>query len=143
MTLNETVSAFQSIATNHKQINHFFFGEEWDFASSGVVDCPAMILVLEPSTLTGAVLTYNFKLYIGDLVQKDLSNKTEVLSDTLQILLDVIYLVQAPTYDWAFDNQTLTITDFEDSFDCELYGHWTNLKIRVANPFDRCAVPTS
>jgi len=141
MTINQVVKNLNNIAENHKQINHFFFGEEYDFASSGVVNCPAMIVVLEPSLLQTSVLTYNFKIYIGDLVQKDLSNKTEVLSDTLLILLDVIYQVQSTIYDWSFDTSSITITDFEDSFDCELYGNWCNMKLRISSPFDRCSIP--
>lgn len=142
MTLNEVVANLNSIADNHLQINHFFFGDEWDFATSGVVNCPAMIVVLEPSNLTTSVLTYNFKIYVGDLVHKDLSNKVEVLSDTLQICLDIIYSIQNPDYNWAIESNTITLTDFEDSFDCELYGHYFNLKIRTSSPFDRCAIPT-
>ena len=60
MTLNNVIQELNDIATNHLQINHFFFGEEWDFASSGVVNCPAMIAVLEPSLLEGSTLTHSF-----------------------------------------------------------------------------------
>jgi len=141
MTLNQIVISLNNIASAHPQINHFFFGEEYDFASSGTVNCPAMIVVLQPTVLQGSVLIYNFKIYIGDLVHKDLSNKTEVLSDTLQTWLDIIYLVQSPNYEWVADVSNIILTDFEDSFDCELYGHWANLKIRISNPFDICAVP--
>jgi len=142
MTLNQAVKALSDIATAHPQINHFFFGEEFDFAASGVVNMPAMIVVLEPSLLQGSTLTYNFKIYIGDLVHKDLSNKLEVLSDTLLICTDIIALLQNPSYDWVFDASNVVLTDFEDSFDCELYGHYFNLKIKTSAPFDRCAVPS-
>ena len=70
MTLNNVIQELNDIATNHLQINHFFFGEEYDFASSGVVNCAAMIAVLEPSLLEGSTLTHSFKIYIGDLVQR-------------------------------------------------------------------------
>ena len=140
MTLNEIKKSLSDIATNHPQINHFYFGEEYDFASSGVVNCPAMVVSLEPHQLNGSVLTYNFKIYIGDLVQKDLSNKDEVLSDCLLIALDVIYLLQDPDYPLVID-PNITLNDFEDSFDMEMWGYWFNLKCRVSNPFDRCAVP--
>lgn len=139
-SLNQVVKSLNDIADNHLQINHFFFGEEWDFASSGVVNTTAMIVVLQPSTLAGSTLTYDFKIFIGDLVQKDLSNKTEVLSDTMQVALDVIWQLQDPNYEGVVDTN-ITLNDFEDSFDCELYGHWFDLKIKYSNPFDRCAIP--
>lgn len=141
MTLNETVALLQGIQENHPQLNHFFFGEEFDFASSGVVVPAVMIAVLQPSTLAGSTLTYNFKIYIGDIAEKDKSNKTEILSDTLLIALDVVYLLQnSRVYNLVIDTNII-FNDFEDSFDCELYGHWFELKIKVSNPFDRCAVP--
>jgi len=142
MTLNNVIQELNNIATNHLQINHFFFGEEWEFASSGVVNCPAMIAVLEPAMLEGSTLTHSFKIYIGDLVQKDLSNKKEVLSDCLLIALDVIYQLQQNDYDWVLANKSsITLNDFEDSFDCELYGYYFQIKLKLSSPYDRCAIP--
>jgi len=140
MSLNQIVKELRTIADNHPQINHFFEGEEYNFASSGVVNCPAMIVVPQPHKLSGSVLKYNFKIYIGDLVHKDLSNRPDVLSDTLQILLDVIYKLQAPEFEGVIDTE-IQLNDFEDSFDCELYGYWSNISIRFSNPFNICAVP--
>lgn len=142
LTLNQVVKSLNNIAVNHPQINHFFFGEEWDFATSGVVNCPAMIVTLEPTDVGTSTISYNMKIYIGDLVQKDLSNKTEVLSDTMLIALDIIAILKSPAYNWSFDG-TSTLSDFEDSFDCELYGHYFNIKLKVSAPSDRCAVPGS
>ena len=142
MTLNNVIQELNDIATNHLQINHFFFGEEYDFATSGVVNCPVMIAVLEPSLLEGSTLTHSFKIYIGDLVQKDLSNKKEVLSDCQLIALDVIYQLQQNDYDWILANKSsITLNDFEDSFDCELYGYYFQIKLKLSNPYDRCAIP--
>jgi hypothetical protein len=142
MTLNQIVKTLNEIADNHLQINHFFFGEEWDFATSGVVNCPAMITVLQPSVLEGSTITQNFKIYIGDLVQKNLSNKLEVLSDCQLIALDIIYQLQLPVYDFVLINKdNITLNDFEDSFDCELYGYWFDIKLKLPAPYDRCAIP--
>lgn len=141
-TLNNVIQELNDIATNHLQINHFFFGNTWDFATSGTVNCPAMIAELEPATLEGSTLTHTFKIYIGDLVQKDLSNKKEVLSDCLLIALDVIYQLQQNDYDWVLANKnSITLNDFEDSFDCELYGYWFQIKLKLSSPYDRCAIP--
>ena len=140
-TLNKVVQNLRNFATAHKQINHFDFCEEWDFATSGTVNLPAMLTVLQPSTIQNNTLTYTFKVYFGDLVHKDLSNKAEVLSDMEQLALDFIYQMQHPDYDWVFDTSNLVLNDFEDSFDCELYGYWMIAKIKIPSPFDRCAIP--
>lgn len=144
MTLNNVISELNLIATNHYQINHFFFGNEFDFASSGTVDCPAMIVSLLPHTYNQSTLTYNFKIYIGDLVHKDLSNKNEVLSDSLLTCLDIIYKLQDTNYDWILSNiNSITLNDFEDSFDCELYGYWFQISLKESKPFNRCAIPST
>lgn len=142
MTLNNVIQELNDIATTHDQINHFFFGNTWDFATSGTVNYPAMIAELEPAILEGSTLTHTFKIYIGDLVQKDSSNKTEVLSDCLLIALDVIYQLQSNSYDWVLQNKnSITLNDFEDSLDCELYGYWFQIKLKLSSPYDRCAIP--
>lgn len=143
-TLNQVVKSLNDIATNHQQINHFFFGETWDFATNGEVNCPIMMAVLKPLPYNKNTLTYTFDIFIGDIVHKDLSNKTEVLSDTLQIALDVVYELQDPTYNWVLDNvNSITFNDFEDSFDIELYGYQFEVRLKVAQPFDRCAIPST
>lgn len=140
MTLNQVVKSLRDFASDHQQINSFDCCEEYNFATSGVVEMQTMIAVLQPSQLVGSTLTYNFKIYIGDLVHKDLSNRVEVLSDTLLTCLDLIGYLQRPEFEGVIDTN-ITINDFEDSFDCELYGHWFNLKIKTSSPFDRCAIP--
>lgn len=140
-TLNQVIQSQSDFAVNHQQINHFFFGEEWDFATSGTVNCPAMISVLQPIVVQGSVCTYSFKIYFGDIVHKDLSNKNEVLSDMHQLAMDFIGQFQHPDYDWVFETDNITLNDFEDSFECELYGFWLIAKLKVAMPFDRCAIP--
>jgi len=143
-TRNQVVKALNDIADSHLQIKHFFEGNEFDFASSGVVNFCAMIAVAEPSILEGSTLTHIFKIYIGDLVHKNLSNRREVLSDCQLIALDVLYELQDPTYDWVLINKgNITLTDFEDSFDCELYGYYFEIRLKLPAPYDRCAIPVT
>lgn len=140
LTLNQAVQSLRDFASAHQNVKSFDCCEEWNFASSGVVDMQTMICVVQPSQLAGSTLTYNFKIYVGDLVQKDLSNRLEVLSDTLQTCTDLVWYLQRPEFEGVIDTN-ITFNDFEDSFDCELYGHWFPLKIKISNPFDRCAIP--
>ncbi len=143
MTLNQVVSNLNSIANDHLQINHFFYGSEFNFATSGTVNTTSMIAVLEPHLYSKNSLEYRFKIYIGDIVQKNLSNRADVLSDSLLIALDVIAKLQDnQTYGWMLSNvNNITLNDFEDSFDCELYGYWFTISLKTIAPFDRCAIP--
>ena len=141
MTLNQVVKNLNYIANAHNQINHFFFGELYNFASSGTTNYPAMAVTVEPATYSENMLTMNFNVYILDLVHKDLSNQTEVLSDTQSICLDVLALIKDPTiYSWNIDINT-TLTDIQGGYDDEVSGYWFPLKIRVPKPLDTCQVP--
>lgn len=142
VTLNQVVKSLNDFADDHAQIGHFFFGQEPNFDTSGTTNGVSMIVDTEPHPLSESTLTYTFKVYMGDLVHKDLSNRTEVLSDTLLIMLDLIAWAQHPDRDWAFERSS-TITEFDDSFDCEMYGHWAIIKLKTSSPFDRCAIPTN
>lgn len=142
MTLNQTVKSLNDFATAHSQIGHFFFGETPNFDTSGTTNGVCMIVDTEPFPLSESTLTYVFKVYMGDLVHKDLSNRTEVLSDTLQILLDLVAWAQHPDREWVFERST-NIEEFNDSFDCELYGQWITIKLKTSAPFNRCAIPTN
>mgnify|MGYP007090446327 FL=1 len=65
-----------------------------------------------------------------------------MLSDCQLIALDVIYQLQQNDYDWILANKSsITLNDFEDSFDCELYGYYFQIKLKLSNPYDRCAIP--
>lgn len=140
LTLNQVVKNLNNISDSHSQINNFFFGELYDFASSGTVNYPAMAVTLEPSQVQGNVLVYSFNVYVLDLVHKGTSNNTEVLSDTMQTCLDIIAICNNHLYDWNTEKNTV-LNDVQGGYDDEVSGYWFNLKIRVANPSDRCQVP--
>lgn len=140
-TLNQVIKSLNDIADNHQQLNHFFFGEMYDFATSGDTQYPAMAVEKEPDLLEGSTLKMNFNLYFIDLVHKDISNRQEVLSDMQSVALDVIYQLTHPDYDWVIDSSSITLNDFVDRFDDEVTGYWFKLTLKISSPFDRCAIP--
>jgi len=143
LTLNQIKKQLNSIAVSHSNINHFHFGEMVDFASSGVVDYPALAVERNPFQFVNNSLRYSFNIYMMDLVHKDASNRDEVLSDTLLICLDIIAMLDRDN-DFIFSiEKNITFNDFIDSFDEEVSGYWFKLDITVPNPLDNCAVPLS
>ena len=112
-------------------------------------------------------LTYNFQIFICDLVSEkadwteatiqsanNLSNEQEVLSETLQISIDIISMlrhslhqsvegvndVNKPLY---FSTGQQTLEPFTERFDNLLTGWVFSLSIVVANDFDACTIPAS
>lgn len=141
LTLNQIKNQLSNIAVAHSNINHFHFGELYDFASSGVVDYPAIAVERNPIPYTNNTLKYSFNVYVMDLVHKDASNRDEVLSDTLQICLDILAILDRDASFIFSVEKNVTFNDFIDSFDQEVSGYWFKLDINVPAPLDNCAVP--
>lgn len=142
-TINNLVKVFSDIATNHKQINSFGFGDLWEVEASGELKGVAMWLVLGDAAINNKTLSNKFTILIMDLVNKDETNENEVLSDTLQIAIDVYTLLN----DNDIDNYTIvkspTFAPFTERFDNEWAG-WT-LEVTINQPFLNalCEVPTT
>jgi len=78
-------------------------------------------------------LTYNFQLFIMDLVEPHQSNEQQVLSDTLATMLDILQVykdgnqLENGTKFWGLEEHTLT--PFSERFDNALAGWVVNIKI--------------
>lgn len=142
LTLNNVVTNLNNIADSHSLINNFFYGEIYDFATSGVVDYPAMLVTSEPNSLSRGVITMSFNIYVADLVQKGIVDRREVLSNTQQVILDILAtLDMTVAYDWNVNIDNITLNDFVDKFQDEVTGWWFKLDLRIPNALNRCAVP--
>ena len=142
LTLNQVVKNLEYISQAHNQINTFYFGQLHDFAASGVINYPAMVVDLNPTTYGVNTLTYSFNIYLLDLVHKDISNSTEVLSDTVQMCTDILSIVDNPVYDWTLERSAILQDIQGEKEQDEVFGHWFNLRLKVPKPRDRCEVPT-
>ena len=141
LTLNQAVQQLNNIANSHANIKSFYFGELWDFASSGSVEYPAMAVTYENASYRESSLMYSFNVYIMDRVDKGLVYRTEIVSDTLQVCLDVLALLDRDFYFKSKVNKNFTISDFTDRFNDEVTGNWFRLDISTRYPLDSCAVP--
>ena len=92
VTFKNIIDDFSNIATNHYLINSFHSGflDEVDINKLDQADFP--ILYCEPgaATIDMGVLTYNFTIFVLDVLKEDLTNRDTVWSNTLEILQDVV-----------------------------------------------------
>lgn len=89
-TVNQVKEAFRRIASAHRQINEFYWGPAYDFASSGSTSYPAMLVdVLNTSTIDRTQITLNLVIHIADKERAGQTNEDDILSDCLQIAKDV------------------------------------------------------
>jgi|TARA_R110000824_G_C14827352_1_gene637452 hypothetical protein len=167
-TYNNVINTLKNIGDNHHQIATVTTGDIFDI-NLEKMEKFALMHINPVNVTTGDFgLTYNFQIFIADLVSEkedwteaniqsanNLSNEQEVLSETLQISVDIISMLRHSLYqsaklpDIAADiNEPLyfaegqqTLEPFTERFDNLLTGWVFSLGVLVANNFDACTIP--
>ena len=144
-TLNQIVSSLQSIATNHKQIHGFQFGELPDLYTSGVSNPVELWVQVDSIKRTRSTSKYSFTFWIVDSVRRGSDAFTEVYSDTAQIAEDVIAQLRHPDYNWTFINVSedddIDIMFFNEITPERYFGVSFKAAIQLRKADDRCAIP--
>lgn len=140
-TYNQVREQLEAIATNHKQINTFRFGDIWEINTSGTIDYPLMWVQPENSVIANKVETLNFKFIFMDLVGNGEINENDVLSDQLEIVKDVVAQLQHPSYVWSFTVDNVVIEPFTERFTDSVSGWVMDVSLDIPFAFDRCSMP--
>ena len=90
ITYNKLLNIFQQISDNHQMIQKFGTGEISDMNIFEGTKFPIMWVTPQNFVLKDQTLDYVVRVFIFDILQKSNSNETELISDTLQIISDVI-----------------------------------------------------
>ena len=144
MTLNQIIAKIQAQAERHKMVGKFACGAEYNLAVDEVKFYPLVWLVpdgFDFSTLERLV-TYRFALLVFDRVFESESNTIEVLSDTAQIMIDLVAMVEQ---DIEFDNLQLVVSStaepFYDAKTDIVAGYGIQFTIQSPYLSDTCVVP--
>lgn len=154
---------FRLLADHHKQLNSFGFGALEDLSywtesrlkqDNPTYESPFFpLLYVVPSDATqiieenGSSFTqFDFNVIVMDILDRDLINQVDVLSDTNQILDDIISQFRLSVRDsLGCFNQKYYLDDpvecqpFMEQYS-DLCGGWSGLlRIKVMTPLDRCA----
>lgn len=148
----QVLTYLSSIAYHHEQIRSFGFGDlaqcTMDVQTKQEPQYTRMYVVPENVEFNQNHIHYNFNIVIMDIIDDDLSNQQEVMSDTLQIATDV-WTVFWQSYQEQYGNFSFIIVGdwepqvvpFLERFDT-VVGGWT-LQIKMSAPFDysTCGLP--
>ena len=166
-TYNNVINTLKNIGSLHHQIETVTTGDIFDINLEKMEKFALMHI--NPVNVTTAEfgLTYNFQIFICDLVTEkedwteatiqsanNLSNEQEVLSETLQISVDIISMLRHSLQQSILGvndiNEALYFTEgqqtlepFTERFDNLLTGWVFSLGILVANDFDACTMPVT
>jgi hypothetical protein len=171
-TYNNVVNTLLRLGEYHDQISTTSVGDIFDINLEKMQKFP--LLHLNPTSVaTGdSQLTYNFQIFIMDMVSekedwtknnasaefpklyKTLSNEQDVLNETLQIATDFIGMLRhseqqslAGTNDINapiyFTQDQFTIEPFSERFDNLCCGWTFTIGVLVQNDFQTCIIPVT
>ena len=150
-TINQLVSVWKDIATRHYQINGFGVGDNWEVGVSEAYMHPVLwinpVTASMPSSDNGyKTFEIDFEVRLFDLVNKDESNENDVLSDTIDILKDIVAEFKGHPY---YINSQLNIIgdiDFEaftEEFDEEVSGWSCDISLMTPVLTTFCGIPAT
>jgi hypothetical protein len=142
-TLNQVITQLEAIATAHYQINSFGFGNIYDITTSGDITYPLMWVQHEGVDISTGVQNFKFDVIICDIVKGGRVNETEVLSDQLEIVKDVIAQLKHPSYKWDFVGDNVALTAFEERFPDSVTGYSFTIVLQLPYATNRCSIPMS
>ena len=169
-TYNNVINTLLRLGEYHEQIETTSVGDIWQVDLEKNTKFPLMHV--NPTTVvTGeSQLTYNFQIFIMDMVTekdnwtlnnasanfpklvKTLSNEQDVFNETLQIVTDFIGLLRHSSRQSLegvndineplyFTQDQFTIEPFQERFDNLCCGYVFNIGILVQNDFQTCDIP--
>jgi hypothetical protein len=166
-TYNNVINTIKNIGDQHLQIATVTTGDIFDINLEKMEKF--VLMHINPVNVTTGEfgLTYNFQIFICDLVSEkadwteaniqsanNLSNEQEVLSETLQISVDIISMLRHSEHQSTenvddinkglyFAEGQQTLEPFTERFDNLLTGWVFSLGILVANDFNACTIPVT
>lgn len=140
---NQIWDRIKTIATNHRQINTFGSGEKWDIATSGTTNYPVFWAVPRGSKIAKGEIGFEFEFIVQDILQKDYGNLQDGLSDTHQVLTDVLSKLKWGNYDGI----DIKVGDFNaepfiEGTDDECVGWTCKVIIWTDYNWNSCTIPT-
>ena len=132
------------ILSAHSNINTFSTGDIFEVEMKEVT-YPLAHLSIESASYDTGTLTYSFQLIVMDLVSKDESNESYVLSSTLETIGDVLSKLKNADITTITDSRNhfriqdnVTCEPFTERFDNEVAGWAADFEIETAFDFSAC-----
>lgn len=141
MTLNQIFKIIEDYANDHSAINTIVFGADSDIDNS---DVSGVLLWYDVDTgnTEGTMINYGFEMYFLDVLNSDNSNLKDVLSDTLQVALDMSAMIYNYDGDVEFDlPKRAQIQPVKHKYTSDYAGHSLSFTIQAPYEWNECQVP--
>ena len=141
-TLNQIINLFETIATNHAQINGFNFGEASDISASEQEQYPLLWVDVIDSSIDSNTLSLNMNVKVMDIQKDDQTNERDTLSDCLSISQDVYSELTNPAYqDYFLLSFATNLVPLREALADKVNGWEMNLTFELAQERNRCQIP--
>lgn len=141
-TLNQIINLFETIATNHAQINGFNFGLVSDISASDQEQYPLLWIDVIDSSIESNTLSLNMNVKVMDIQKDDQTNERDTLSDCLSISQDVYSALTNPTYqDYFLLSFATSLVPLREELADKVNGWEMNLTFELAQERNRCQIP--
>ena len=151
-TYNNVIDTLVCLGNQHLQINTTTTGDLWDIDIDKNTLFPLLHINPVSVDVSQGQRQFNFQLFIMDLVHEDGSNEQEVLSDTLEIMNDILALLKRGEILYHYDeeadeepryfiNNDFTCQPFTERFDNSVSGWVMDLGVIVENELNSCNIP--
>lgn len=157
LNLKNIVDDFQLLADRHKQINSYGFGDLDEFTyqvdrrdkevnlSDQAPYYPYFYVMPSNVIQDFGFMTYEFNLIVSDIMKRDMDNMTDILSDCLQIMNDIISMFrlsvtqQTGNYnEFYYLDDAVTMVPFIEKYEDLLCGYSATIRIKTKTYLDRC-----
>jgi len=149
---NNVIDTLKCVGEQHLNIHSVTSGDLWEIDLSKMTIFPLFHINTVNVSVGMNTRTFNFQLFVMDLVEPDESNEQEVLSDCLEIMNDIIAVYKHGeilySYDAAageeqryFIDNDFTIEPFTERFDNAVTGWVMSFAITVENELNSCNIP--
>ncbi len=170
-TYNNVVNTLLRIGQYHDQISTTSVGDIYDINLEKMEKFPLMHINPTSVTTGDSQLTYNFQIFIMDMVSEKSAwqttqqaaltklvntknNEQEVFNQTLEICTDIIGMLRHSSRQSLlgvddinqpiyFTQDQFTIEPFQERFDNLCCGYVFNLGVLVQNDFQTCDIPVN
>jgi hypothetical protein len=147
MTLIQVIARIREIVADQRLIKSFYFGDISNWSEFAEMQYTSCVLTLNGASFQAPLTTFNFSIWISDRLDSNGANRDNILSDTVQIIQDVVAIMNNQAYrDWKpeTNNQLEFFEDMRgnDSVDM-VAGTKLDFSISTLTPANRCFIPTN
>lgn len=151
-TYKNVLDTLKCLGDQHLQIKTTTTGNVWDVDLEDTTLFPLYHISPVNAEISLQQKTFNFQIFIMDIVDADGDNEDYVQNDTFAIVNDLIAVLKQGEIMYQYDNEAgeearyfieddFTIEPFQERFDNAVTGWAFDIGISVENELNSCEVP--